>query len=238
MRKYQIVFCLIVLLIITGTSRSFALGIGGYMTLGGGDTQQKLKTNQEIMMLAPRQLLFSLPSHYRNLAVGGGLVLDTALASMDVFNFRLKVGCEQNRLDREKELKIVRLHLDTIFGFGLVRSRNVRWWLGPLLGGRYTIGNNVGYTASIEYYGGDAGIATGVNVNMGDHFTLGFELGFKYGLEWGSQKWNTLFKMIALSASMNRNLKLSGWEIYGSVSAMFRTGNDTNSRIRYTKTPE
>jgi hypothetical protein len=236
MRKWQSIACFIALFVITGISRSFAVGLGGYVTLGGGVTKQNVSAiSKYMMMMYPYQWPVFYPSSYKNLAVGGGLVLDTAVATLDVFNFRLKIGGEQNRLSRESSLKLTRFHLHTIFGLAPVRTKYIRWWLGPLLEGRYSFGDNMGNISDIQYYGGAAGVATGVNVNLGDRFALGFELGFKYGMEWGGQEWGLLYVLKAASASMNKDLRLHGWEVYGAVSAMFRTEGDTNSRIRYSE---
>jgi hypothetical protein len=112
---------------------AMAFGIGGYMTFGGGNA--KFDINQ--------YELFSTESmrNSHNLAIGGGLILDTNLAYDRIFNYRLKLGGEQNSVEREAEIKMTRLSMDHVFGFGVVRTRSVRLWFGPQIGLSYSWGN-------------------------------------------------------------------------------------------------
>ncbi len=125
---------------------------------------------------------------------GGGFVMDTNLAGDQVFNYRLELGFSNLRTPYEvKEWDLIptmiasymmgtifpvekyetyyenSLALTTVhyFGFGVVRSKNVRFWLGPqiTIGGMLT--NLTGFIAGI-------GFAMGLNINIGDVFTLSF----------------------------------------------------------------
>jgi hypothetical protein len=198
--------------IATITASAMAIGLGGYMTLGGGSAKYHFS---EFEYYSSTNM-----SDSSNLAVGGGFVLDTNAAGNQLFNYRLKIGGERNWVKREADMKLSRLHLQNVFGFGVVRTKWVRFWLGPGLGGSYTWGdrdsdryfagifnpNFIWQTAFLGSYGFvpqadlmrdritnmiyggiDFGFVVGLNINIGDYVTLGPELGFKYAFNWGSQ---------------------------------------------------
>lgn len=123
---------------------------------------------------------------------GGGFVMDTNLASNQVFNYRMELsftnlhtpyqgkalnplttilywvftGIPSPQYDSktyyEDSLAMTTVHY---FGFGVVRSKHVRFWLGPQItfGGMLT--NLTGLYAGL-------GFAMGLNFNIGDVFTL------------------------------------------------------------------
>ncbi len=125
---------------------------------------------------------------------GGGFVLDTNLAMDSVFNYRLEFGFSNLRTPYEvKELDLIKtlifidlfnlpyrqektvtryensLLMSTVhyFGFGVVRTKNVRFWLGPQLTIAGMLTNLTGLIAGM-------GFAMGLNFNIGDVFTLSF----------------------------------------------------------------
>ncbi len=125
---------------------------------------------------------------------GGGFVLDTNLAMDSVFNYRLELGFSNLRTPYEvKEMDFAKtflfinilnlpyrqdktvthyensLLMSTVhyFGFGVVRTKNVRFWLGPQLTIAGMLTNLTGLIAGL-------GFAMGLNINIGDVFTLSF----------------------------------------------------------------
>ncbi len=112
-------------------STAMAFGIGAYATVGGGgSTFNTTKTDY-----AP-----NITSTSSDLTAGAGLIFDTNLASNSIFNYRFKIGGGKYWIDREKEIDMARMHLSNIFGFGLIRTKHVRWWMGPQLGAAYAWG--------------------------------------------------------------------------------------------------
>ncbi len=230
MRGKLILFYLLILSLVT--VKANAVGIGAYATVSGGKTTQSIKSNSLTLLYT----YVTLPQNYKTVSVGGGLVFDTNLASMDVFNYRLKVGVEQHTARRETSMKLTRMRLDQIFGIGVVHTDNIRWFIGPVIEGKYTWGDNVGYLSSIMSYGAAAGLATGVNLNLGKNLTLGVEGGFKYGIEWTDQRWKTFYKLYPNAwyyLNRRRTFPMRGYEAYGSVAVLFRAGSDSHSKIRY-----
>ncbi len=53
------------------------------------------------------------------------------------------------------------------FGFGVVRTEKIRFWLGP----QVTVG---ALLADIKGGYGELGLALGLNINFGEAFTIGF----------------------------------------------------------------
>jgi hypothetical protein len=112
-------------------STAMAFGIGAYATVGGGGSTFKT-TKKDYMP--------NITDTSSDLTAGAGLIFDTNLAYNSIFNYRFKFGGGKYWVDREKEIDMARLHLSNIFGFGLVRAKYVRWWLGPQMGATYSWG--------------------------------------------------------------------------------------------------
>ena len=204
-------FCFFILMLATV---AMAFGIGGYMTVGGGNSSYDYSKYE---YFATGNLKKS-----EDWAIGGGLIMDSNLASDRIFNWRMKLGGERLTADRESEMRLTRLHMQHVFGFGIVRTENVRLWLGPQIGASYSWGDrtkeryyygiaplgltwqklfypallspyNYGYgifrdhIPIIQYGGIDFGFVLGLNINLGDYVTIGPEVGVKYGLNFGKQ---------------------------------------------------
>ncbi|OHD69815.1 MAG: hypothetical protein A2W19_09575 [Spirochaetes bacterium RBG_16_49_21] len=131
---FSVCFGGLVVLLATG---AMAFGIGGYMTLGGGSTSHDYGKYE---YFAAGQMKES-----SDFAIGGGLIMDSNLAYDRVFNWRMKIGGEQLKVDREAEMKLTRLHMNHLFGFGIVRTKVVRLWLGPRIGISYSSGNRTDF---------------------------------------------------------------------------------------------
>lgn len=135
--------------------------------------------------------------------VGAGLVLDTCVARDKLFNYRLGLGYQKDV--KYPDLGTHKISMNNYFGFGVVRMEKFRWWLGPQLGLRYYIIESE--DGNMDEAGGNVGLATGFNINLGKVFTLGLELGFRY---------NFLF----------REPLIHGPEGHGALVFLFRI-NDT-----------
>jgi hypothetical protein len=235
MDKKLFLFMLAFVFVATLTTRAMATGIGVYGTIGGGKSNHDYSSGEIIA-----------PSTSSDLAIGGGLILDTNLASNKLFNYRMKIGAEKYTSSRETDIDMARIHFDNIFGFGIIRTKMLRWWIGPQVGGFYATNTETesyqlyfvkeipyiilspffGRVKELKYGGFDIGAATGLNINPGKNFTIGVETGFKYYFAWGTQQ-----RSIGLGfINMNDDMKLNGWELYGQVSFLFRFGGDNYSK--------
>ncbi len=230
-------------------SDAMAFGIGAYATVGGGGSTFKTTT----LDYNP-----NITASSSDFTAGAGLILDTNLAADSLFNYRLKLGGGKRWIDREKKISMARLNLSNIFGFGIIRTGVIRWWLGPQLGGIYSWGKRsdrhyygitkesdihqalfnppvsiIDFWPSLSlfdkmrkiYHGGvNLGIATGVNINIGNNFTIALETGCTYNLSWGNQ-YRTIYELQIPLSEINHfreKIFVRGWELYGEFAFLFR----------------
>jgi len=125
---------------------------------------------------------------------GAGFVLDTAVAKDRVFNYRLNV--ELTGLSAETESGSAydgfAFNVFNTFGFGIVRTEKVRFWLGPQIGFGYfyadkptDYGYYETYTSSIEGATVSVGPMAGININIGPVVSLCFDAGLRASFIFG-----------------------------------------------------
>jgi hypothetical protein len=121
--------------------------------------------------------------------LGVGLTLDTAVARDRLFNYRLNINYQHAWFDPSSpdlptinEFEYDGFEIDNVFGFGVMRRKGLRWWLGPgirLAAGRALLRAGGGASVqSLPQFDVGAGIVTGVNLHWGKHFSLGATLGY------------------------------------------------------------
>ncbi len=142
---------------------------------------------------------------------GGSFIFDTAVAKNSLFNYRanfaiqaIDADTESDSVEEGEKLKYktegMRYALFNSFGFGVVRTSSVRFWLGPQFGLHYQDADttetasrlwNVTYvgTTPVPLYrdvktktddngvGFSLGLVLGLNINIGPVFTLGLDGG-------------------------------------------------------------
>lgn len=147
---------------------------------------------------------------------GGGLIWDSAAAKDTLFNYRLKVGYERSFMHilsantKSRVDPTNRYGMSHTFGLGVLRTENIRFWIGPQIGFHYfrvkEIIESSPYdfllysmlsfptplpsyltllllqkqTLEYDFVGGDILLALGVNFNLGDYTTLFLEMGVGY----------------------------------------------------------
>lgn len=143
--KRVIQLALVPALVLGFSSSLFAFGIGLYGDFHGGKTW------------GPGENI-----HY---AGGGGLVWDTNLAYNRVFNYRMELGVNYVSIGSIGDsIGVSWVHY---FGFGIVRTKMVRLWIGP----QFTV---IGLASGVTGAIGGMGFAMGLNLNFGNVFTLFF----------------------------------------------------------------
>jgi len=130
--------------------------------------------------------------------MGAGFVLDTNLAKDNLFNYRLNIGFAKITLDNEKtsyssfygikDITGYEYHLYNTFGFGIVRTEEIRLWIGPQIGfgvirGEYDLSSGQDNDFTTIFFSG--ALAAGMNVNIGDIVTFGFDAGYRLKQHWG-----------------------------------------------------
>jgi hypothetical protein len=174
MKKILLILALPVLLIFAYTP-GHALGIGAYGTFSYTDACWEDLTNSSIN----GDLL-----HY---FAGGGLVIDTAVAKKNIFNYRMNLGLGQiwekaKESDPfDEDLSGIEGEFINSFGFGIVRIPLFRLWLGPQLGIRFAHFDYPG-NLDVDRLTFLPGAVLGFNINIGDLFTISLDGGFRYNL--------------------------------------------------------
>ncbi|MEJ2545147.1 MAG: hypothetical protein P8Y99_13855 [Calditrichaceae bacterium] len=173
MKKALLFFlCLIFVFVMSNSIYAVGLGIYTPYAIGGTDYDD-----------------FSTDSDH----FGIGFVFDTNVAKRSFFSYRLHVGYESFSHTTEYQYYYFgywywrtidyegsRLVIDNTFSFGLMRTRVVRLWLGPMV--------RVGVVNTDEVLGdgfvAGAGITVlGLNFNMGPVFTLGLDAGYLFDVD-------------------------------------------------------
>lgn len=186
-----------------------ASGIGGYLTLGKGEVNFNENWDDS-------NIWDELKSSGDAEFYGFGFIFDTNVAKNRVFSYRLQVGFEKAEYDFDSvknittntdltptlnkfKLDIDRLVFDNTFGFGIVREKNFRLWVGPQI----RIGSMSGDGSMTDIYGTKQdldlrgfiyGIAPviGVNFNFNNNLTIGVDLGYRFNGFWGNLEKSSL----------------------------------------------
>lgn len=157
-------------------------GFGG--SLGYGRSQSKLDDVDD----------FWADLHTEADEAAIGLVFDTNLAQDRLFNYRLNVSLafvdeEVGQAGLENQVQGTNVALDQTFGFGLVRTPQVRVFLGPSLHlGVGRIDDHIrvsGFRENYERTAFTAGLGPelGFNYNVGRHLTLSTSAYVRYGFQ-------------------------------------------------------
>ena len=133
-------------------------------------------------------------------AVGFGLAFDSNIGKDKLFNYRLgleymSIGVDTvNGNTYTGDTEFLRYNMVHTFGFGVLRKKAVRLWVGPRINIAYNQYDNPNtnsfYTESNLEFG--IAPALGVNVNLGRVVSLAFDLDYRFAyLQVGWD--NTLF---------------------------------------------
>ena len=247
MKKMLIIISIPLMFLLLRTE-AFSTGIGWYFNGGGGLGFLDLNRMPFKEVASSGQYLF-----------GGGLVVDTCLAQDKLFNYRLHLGYDYIAMDLKSrsagiyEAKFNRINIFNNFGFGIVRNKLLRFWIGPQLGLRCQFGDisgkenplataiklsnlqnfafiammssstlliNTGITKNIVMTGLSLGLATGLNLNLTDLFTLSIECGARYGIV--AMLYITQVQSQGGTTTSVEHELMHGLEGYAAISCIFR----------------
>lgn len=173
--KLGLVITLFVLLMLPQQGNAFGIGIYVPVFGAGGGTVSEIDSDFDF-------------DYDMNYAGGFGIVLDSKVAKNGLFNYRLNIGLINGADDTEDYKYYV---IDNTFGFGIVRTRFVRLWLGPqvrLAYMDYSEESSYG-TFSVSGVGFGIGPVLGANFNFGPVFTVGLDLGYRISSYVGSTEY-------------------------------------------------
>ena len=174
MKRICLIHLLIVLLVFGFMApQASAIGLGGYFSVGSGSGEWDAEDEDDN----------EWDIETDDTGSGFGFVLDTAVAKDRVFNYRLNIGYERKDYEDENgnTLEIDNFVVVNDFGFGVVRTPQIRLWLGPELkitSGSGEIDNNDDFEVDLVSVG--IGPVVGLNVHVGKLVTLGFKTGLLF----------------------------------------------------------
>jgi hypothetical protein len=164
------------LLIIGFSGNAYAIGLGAYSGAGTGSGDM---TDEDYSNVDSTS---SVHSRF-------GFVLDSNVAKDRLFNYRLKIGYETMSVDWKSNItegdlyKASGLTISNTFGFGVLRNKAGRLWLGPevkvsIMGADSQVPNT--NMDSFTVIGLGIGLPVGMNLHIGNNLTIGFEGGYRY----------------------------------------------------------
>lgn len=173
MKRILTINCLAVFLLCSFfPADAMALGLGFNLTGGGGSTEWEVEQD-----FPP----YSKWEEDVDLTRGGiGLILDTTVAKNKLFNYRLNIGYEavEYDIDGGGIFETEGWFMAHDFGFGIIRKKNLRLWVGPELrfsfveGEQETNSNNELHMLTVGI-----GPVVGLNLNFGKLVSLALKVG-------------------------------------------------------------
>lgn len=204
-RTFIFLFAIVFFSLCVIVPKTMALGLGFYATSGMGSGEYEFDDD-------------SNPDYDLDTDIernGFGFVIDSAVANDRVFNYRLNIGIYNwsEEFEDDSEYDIDGFMMSHDFGFGVLRNKYVRLWLGPEI--RFAFGNgddddNDGYDVEILSFG--AGPVLGLNVHLGPVVSLGFKTGYLFEAVYGN------------ADAFNESIDFSGRDTmyFATLSLIFR----------------
>lgn len=158
---------------------TMAVGLGLYATSGSGSGEYEFEddTNPD----------YDLDTDTER--EGFGFVIDSAVANDRVFNYRMNIGRYywEEEFENGTEFDVTGFMWTHDFGFGVVRNRFMRLWLGPEI--RFAWGHgddddNDGY--DVYMYSAGVGPVVGLNLHLGPVVSLGIKAGYLFETIYGN----------------------------------------------------
>lgn len=156
-------------------SSAWAIGLGGFVNFGTGKTSWESDDD------------FEYTDDSSDSFYGIGFVLDTAVATNTIFNYRLNFGIEKWKRSFDEtndNQKLTRYTIANTFGFGVLRDDKMRIWLGPQIFFGYGIGS-WGRDDWVEGFFG-IGAAIGLNYHVDNTISLLLDVGLRRSGVWGT----------------------------------------------------
>jgi len=169
-------------------------------------------------------------------SVGLGFVYDSNVGMDEMYAYRLgleymKVGIDKvNSHTYTGDMEFTRLNMVHTFEFGLVTTKNVRFWVGPRINLAYQGASEQEGTSSYDESNFEFGIAPalGTNINLGSVVSLGFDVDYRFTGIFGT--WISEDSSINYSKDGTNSGTAKG--LTARLYVLFRFGEtDSNSRL-------
>jgi len=206
--KFGVIFTLIALFSLPQQGNAFGIGI--YIPAFGTGSVTYSYTNS----------YDTYESEYDTRYAGGlGIVLDTRVARNGVFNYRLNLGFYNatNIYSSDWEYEDFKFYvMDHSFGFGVVRTRLMRIWIGPQVRLAYHTQPN-----DDSLIGFGLGPVLGANFNFGRVFTVALDLGYRVSAYAGTSESEDEYGYGSETETFTRTENL----FFINLSVLFRLGD-------------
>lgn len=148
-----------------------------------------------------------------------GLVLDTTVAKDRLFNYRLNLGYQKLGFEKgNSKLEMEGFVMRHVFGFGVLRNKDVRLWLGPQLSFSWSSGGYEGVSNfDVNLFGVGIAPVIGVNFNLGPVVTLALDGGYWFTKYFGTGE--------STSTYYDRDYSVSEQTPFVNFSLIFRIGD-------------
>jgi hypothetical protein len=164
------ILAVVVMSVMTITESALAGGFGFYVQGGGGNAEWDADD------LGGDFDFESNTGH-----AGLGAVYDSNVSRNTLFNYRISFGYESAVHDPDNAWDKIKLHsyvLDQDFGFGLYRTENMRFWIGPEIRISYSQGSpEDDDDLEFKLWGFGVGPVAGINFHVSRRVSLGLKAG-------------------------------------------------------------
>lgn len=234
MKRLNLFFTgLFIAAIVLFTSPLFAVGIGGFLTLGSGSYDWSY-TNAYGEIYDPyygwtEGDIDDWDESTGMSKVGIGFILDTNVARDSVFNYRLQISISSMSFEGDSEddsdIDATEFFVYNTFGFGVARTDKIRFWLGPQIGvgfvsGEFSFeGSDELDTNEIFLVGANIGVAAGLNIHLTQLLTLAMDTGLRSNSLAGAAE------ISAENGSLEADVTASGMEFFFNIGLLFRFGD-------------
>lgn len=243
MRRITFIICVAAMMFVPAASRALSGGIGAYGSFSYGYSYWDFVRSMYIN---------AGDKDEKNRSLGYGILADTSVAMDSLLNYRLGIGYESviyflHNSDYG-DLELRHIILSATLGIGIIRSEDLRFWVGPQIRLSYCWGEDsydenlifpgptspksqIKEKAEYKFYRADLGIASGVNIHLPGNISLGLECGWRAFLGDGERKverhavdyyygWNILIRR-------TDKLELTyGYETFMNVCVLYRINDE------------
>ena len=129
-------------------------------------------------------------------AIGLGLAFDSNIGKNKLVNYRLGVEYMNVNVDNVNgwsgtTQEYSRFNIVNTLGFGVLRTKVIRLWVGPRLNIAWNASSDNTYGSDYNEIALELGIApaVGVNINLGRVVSLGFDVDYRFAALYGA--WST-----------------------------------------------
>jgi len=199
--KRFLIMVLVFIMVPLAAASAHASGIGFYA--GGGSGDSEIDTGSYWWALTN--------SNSSDMEMGSaGLVFDTNLSEDRLFNYRLELGKGKytwKDFPKGQESELEQTVMTHDFGFGILRTKAVRLWLGPEI--RLSKTNDTVNGVDYDMMGFGFGLALGLNINLIDPITIGLKASFLNQTLNGDYSYDDpMFGLISQDISVDDNISM------------------------------